>query len=165
MHVSAHREWVLHQYYSYHWSSSVHSCSQGVRFCIKRVLFLSLIVPCAFLLTARAFLHRWSIIPVTDCPPHISAHRKWVPASTSLTSLIIPCAFLLTERVFLHWQSIIPITDCPLHVSAHRKWVPTSISFTSLILPWALLLTACEFLQWLNLIPATNCPLCAPAHS
>ena len=34
----------------------------------------SLIVPFTFLLTARVFLHRRSLILITNCPLHVPAH-------------------------------------------------------------------------------------------
>ena len=89
------------------WSSLLHLCSQAVRFCINRVSFSSLIIPCAFVLTGSAFLHHQSVIPIAD-------HH-----------LIIPHAFVLTTCAFLYQQSVIPATDHPLCIYAHRKCVST----------------------------------------
>jgi len=82
--VSAHR-WCISAStasHSHRWSSPVRFCSQMVRSCIDRASFPSLIVPCAFLLTGRVFLHRHGLIPVANRPLRVSAHRKCVPVST-----------------------------------------------------------------------------------
>src|SRR5258708_23911883 len=44
--------------------------------------FPALIIPRAFPLTARVFLHQKSLIPVVDRPLRVSAHRLCVSAST-----------------------------------------------------------------------------------
>ena len=59
------------EYYSYHWLSPVHSCSQLVRFCIDGVSFLSLIVLHMFLLIGSEYLHQYHshhwLSPVHSC--------------------------------------------------------------------------------------------------
>jgi len=59
-------------------SAHTHFYLQRVRLCINRVSFPSLIILCAFLLTARACLYRPSLIPVAHQPLRVSAHRKCV---------------------------------------------------------------------------------------
>ena len=159
LHISAHRKWVP-----------------------VSIWFLSLIVPCAFLLTDGVFLHWQSIPAATDCPLHVSAHRKWVPASMSFKSLIIPahscsqnvrfcisrvsflslivpCMFLLIGSEYLcqydscHWLS--PVHSCSQFV----RFCINRISFPLLIIPCAFLFTVCAYLHWQSIIPITDCPL------
>ena len=52
----------------------MHLCSQHVRFCINRVSFPPLIIPCAFMLTGSVYLHSQSHTTIADYPLHI-AHR------------------------------------------------------------------------------------------
>ena len=130
-------------------SSPARFWSQVVCFCIERALFTSLIISCAFLLTASVLKHQQNFIPIAgcplripaprwcsqmvrfsineshSCPLHIFAHRECVSALTEFHPCrwSSPCAFLLTVSAFLCHPILIPVTDYPLCISAHSKCI------------------------------------------
>ena len=132
------------------WSSPVCPCSQDVCPFINRASILFLIIPCAFLLIESVFLHQQSLIPVTDHPLCVLAHRWYVSVfhnlipftdhpvcsclqevcfcinRVSFLLLIIPCSLVLTESVSLYQQSLNPVANYPLCILAHSWCVSAS---------------------------------------
>ena len=193
MHICAHRECVagLTEPHSCHWSSPVHLCSQMVCFCIDQVS-LPLLIIWTFVLTDSAFRHWQSLIPITDHPLCICAHRLCVSALTeshsicwlspahlcsqevcccidrfSLPSLIIPCTFVFTESAFCIDRVSVPSLIIPctpvLTGSAFLHW-QSLVPIADHIIPCAFVLTGCVFLYWQSLNLIADHPLHICAH-